>query len=288
MAAVKSRVPEWMGPPVSESGPVPSCRKDRWSNDNFRLASPAICLWLAGEAVRCYAADVREFLRQLQIPLAVGTIIAVVYLTYVLVARHTANQHFAERHRLAEATAEQKSKFLGTYGGSAVRILQFYARDGEILDDQSTVICYGVVNAKAVRIDPAVAEVYPALNRCVEAAPKHDTTYTLTAEGNDGKTVTAAFTLAVKPDVGSRPRITQFEVVKHTVEGGRNYFTVAFAFQNASSVRVDPPDMPALEDSAPFGQWLVAPEKTTTYTLTVMDKKGHKATKQLTLEVPGK
>jgi hypothetical protein len=236
----------------------------------------------------CYAAVVREFLRQLQIPLAVASIIALVYLAYILVARHTANQRFVERQKAAGPTDEQKSKFLGTYGGSAVKILQFYARDGEILDDQSTVICYGVVNAKSVRIDPPVADVYPALNRCVEAAPRRDTTYTLTAEGNDGKTATAALTLAVKPDIGNRPRIKEFDVVKHSVEQGRHYFTIAFAIENASSVRVDPPDMPALEDSAPFGQWVVAPEKTTTYTLTIMDKKGHKATKQLTVVVSGK
>ncbi|HUB80984.1 MAG TPA: hypothetical protein VMB03_19400 [Bryobacteraceae bacterium] len=230
----------------------------------------------------------REFLKQLQIPLGVATVIALVYLGYVVAARHMARQHLAERQQAAGPTEEQKSKFLGTYGGSAVKILQFYARDPEILDGQSTVICYGVVNAKSVRMDPAVADVYPALNRCVDAAPRHDTKYTLTADGNDGKTVTAEFTLAVKPDAGNRPRITKFEVTKHTVEQGRHYFTIAFAFENASSVRVDPPDMPALEDSAPFGQWVVAPQKTTTYTLTVMDKKGHKASKQLTVEVPGK
>jgi len=223
-----------------------------------------------------------------QIPLGVATAIALLYLGYVLLARHTASERFAERNKASEPTEKQKSKFLGTYGGSAVKILQFYARDPEIFDDQSTVICYGVVNAKSVKIDPPVADVYPALNRCVDAAPRHDTKYTLTAEGNDGKTVTAEFTLAVKPDVGNRPRITEFEVTKHTVEQGRHYFTIAFAFQNASSVRMDPPEMPALEDSAPFGKWVVAPEKTTTYTLTVADKKGHKATKQLTVEVPGK
>jgi len=239
-------------------------------------------------AVRCYAAILREFLKHAPIPLGVASIVALAYLGYVLLARHAADRRLAARHRVEEPSAEQESKFLDTYGGSAVKILQFYARDGEILDDQSTVICYGVVNAKSVRIDPPVAEVYPALNRCVEVAPQRDTTYTLTAEGKDGRTLTAAFTLAVKPDLANRPRITDFRVVKHSFEEGRHYFTVAFAFQNASQVRVDPPDIPALEDSAPFGQWVVAPEKTTTYTLTVMDKKGRKATRQLTVEVPKK
>jgi hypothetical protein len=131
-----------------------------------------------------------------------------------------------------------------------------------------------------------VATVYPALNRCVEAAPQHDTKYTLTAEGNDGQTVTAEFTLAVKPDLANRPRITDFRVTKHTFEQGRHYFTIAFAFANARTVTIDPPVFSPLVDSAPFGQWVVTPEATTTYTLTVMDKKGRKASKQLTVEVP--
>jgi hypothetical protein len=49
---------------------------------------------------------------------------------------------------------------------------------------------------------------------------------------------------------------------------------------------IDPPVFGKLEDSAPFGQWVVTPDKTTTYTLTVIDKKGRKASKQLRLEVP--
>jgi hypothetical protein len=72
-----------------------------------------------------------------------------------------------------------------------LKILQFYARDGVIIEDQSTVICYGVVNAKSLRIDPPMPGFYPALNRCVEVSPQHDTKYTLTAVGNDGQTASA-------------------------------------------------------------------------------------------------
>ena len=227
-----------------------------------------------------------ELLKRAQIPVGVGTAIALVYLGYVFLARHSANERYAARTKVAEPTEAEKAKFADTYGGTAVKILQFYARDGAITDDQKTVICYGVVNAKSVRIDPPVADMYPALNRCVDVAAKRDTRYTLTAEGNDGKTATAEFTLAVRPDVENRPRITSFEVSKNTVEQGRHYVTLSFAFQNASTVSIDPPVFAPLTDSAPFGQWTVTPDKTTTYTLTVTDKKGHKAIKQLTVEIP--
>ena len=227
-----------------------------------------------------------ELLKRAQIPLRVGAAIALVYLGYVFLARHSADQRYVERTKVSEPSKEEKSKSAETYGGTAVKILQFYARDGAITDDQSTVICYGVVNAKSVRIDPPVADVYPALSRCVEAAPQHETKYTLTAEGKDGKTATAEFTLAVRPDLENRPRITSFAVAKHTVEQGRHYVLIAFAFQNASTVSIDPSVFSPLTDSAPFGQWTVTPDKTTTYTLTVSDKKGRKASRQLTVEVP--
>jgi hypothetical protein len=227
-----------------------------------------------------------ELLKRAQIPLSVATVVALAYLGYVMLARHSADQQLAEREKRAQPSDEQNAKFASTYGGTAVKILQFFARDGAITDDQSTVLCYGVVNAKSVRMDPPVATVYPALNRCVDVAPRRDTKYTLTAEGNDGKTVTAEFTLKVGPDVANLPRITSFEVAKHTVEQGKHYFTISFSFENARTVMIDPPVFKPLEDSAPFGNWTVTPETTTTYTLTVVDKKGRKASKQLTIEVP--
>lgn len=235
---------------------------------------------------RCYPAHVWELFKRAQIPLRVAAVIALAYLGYVFLARRTADQRYAESHQLTGPSAEQNAKFASTYGGSALKITQFLARDAVIVEDQTTVLCYGVLNAKSVRIEPPVGDIYPALNRCVDVSPQHDTKYTLTAEGNDGKTATAEFTLAVKPDLENLPRITSFKVTRHRVEQGKHYFDIAFEFANASKVTIDPPVFSPLEDSAPFGQWMVAPDKTTTYTLTVMDKKGRKASRQLTVEVP--
>jgi hypothetical protein len=234
----------------------------------------------------CYPALVWELFKRAQIPLRVAAVIALAYLGYVLLARRTADQRYAERQKLGRPSAEQNDKFAATYGGSALKITQFFARDVAIVEGQSTVLCYGVLNAKSVRIDPPVGDVYPALNRCVDVAPQHDTKYTVTAVGNDGQTATAEFTLAVKADVESLPRVTSFRVTKHTIEQGKHYVTIAFEFANARTVTIDPPVFSTLENSAPFGQWVVTPDKTTTYTLTVMDKRGRKASKQLTVEVP--
>ena len=40
---------------------------------------------------------------------------------------------------MAEPSDAQKSEFAKTYGGTAVKILQFYARDGAITDGQNTI-----------------------------------------------------------------------------------------------------------------------------------------------------
>lgn len=225
-----------------------------------------------------------QLLKRAEIPLRVGAILAAVYLGYVFLARHTTDQRWADGQKRAEPAPNPK--FEATYGGTGLKILQFYAREGTITEDQGTVICYGVLNAKSVRIEPPVEGVYPAFNKCVAIQPEHDTKYTLVAEGSDGQTATAAFTVAVKPDVAGLPRITAFQVVKHSLELGHHYFTIAFRFENARTVSIDPPAFSTIEDSAPFGQFMVAPEATTTYTLTVVGKKGRKAQKQLTVDVP--
>jgi hypothetical protein len=227
-----------------------------------------------------------QFLKRAAIPLRVAAAIVAAYLGYVFLARLTSDQRWAARQKPAQTAPERESKFAATYGGTALKVLQFYPRESVVTEGQSTLICYGVLNAKSLRIDPPVGSVYPALNRCVEVQPEHDTKYTLTAEGTDGTTATAAFTVAVKPDVANLPRITSFEVVKHSQELGRHYFTIAFSFENARTVTIDPPAFSPIEDSAPFGQFIVEPETTTTYTLTVIGKKGRKAQKQLTVEVP--
>jgi len=196
------------------------------------------------------------------------------------------NRLLDNRRRDGENGAEARARaaFLHTYGTTDLRILQFYARDGELVEGRSTVLCYGVLNAKAVRVDPPVDGVSPALNRCVEVAPLHDTRYTLTAEGADGQKVSESFTLVVVPDAAALPRITSFGIAQRGVDRGRPYFKLAFTVENAETVDVDPPVIPTLH-RAPLGQFVVAPAKTTTYTLTVTGKHGRKTSRQVTVTV---
>ena len=88
-----------------------------------------------------------------------------------------------------------------------VRILRFYASVGEIAPGESAMLCYGVENARSVRISPPVAGVIPSSKRCLEIVPKHTTHYTIWAEGFDGRVAMQSLTLPVEtmPPAPSQP-----------------------------------------------------------------------------------
>jgi len=86
-----------------------------------------------------------------------------------------------------------------------VRILRFYASVGLVVTGESAKLCYGVENAKSVRISPPVPGVYPSTLRCLEVVPKHTTHYTILAEGYDGKVAMQSLTLPVESAPALRP-----------------------------------------------------------------------------------
>lgn len=167
-----------------------------------------------------------------------------------------------------------------------VKILAFYPREETIIEGGTTLLCYGVTNAKSVRIDPPVEGVSPAFSRCVEVEPKSETRYTLTAEGFDGRIAAQSCTVHVGPDVAGMPKITSFRIEGAQKDySGATVFTLSFADQNAEEVSISPGNFPTLHGS-PSGQFSVKPDKTTTYTLTVKAKNGHVVEQKLTVEVP--
>jgi len=82
--------------------------------------------------------------------------------------------------------------------GGPVRILEFYASSGAVLRGEMAMLCYGVENAKSVRISPLLRGIYPSANRCIEIVPEHTTHYTLLAEGYDGTVDARSLTLPVQ------------------------------------------------------------------------------------------
>jgi hypothetical protein len=80
-----------------------------------------------------------------------------------------------------------------------VRILEFRASVGTLMPGQTAQLCYGVENARTVRIAPVAPQgVDPSIKRCMDIVPKHTTHYTLLAIGFDGSVATRSFTLPVE------------------------------------------------------------------------------------------
>jgi len=208
---------------------------------------------------------------------------AVAWLALIFAYRALSTLRWTRAH---SRPASDNPEFARTYYGTDLKIIQFYAREGTVTEGDKTVLCYGVLNARSVRLDPPVANVYPSLNRCVEAAPSREMQYTLTAEGQDGRTVSAALTIGVEPDQETLPRIKSFAIAKRERDySGKWIFSLNYSLENCEEVSIDPPVFPTLHRS-PFGSFYVAPATTTTYTLTVLGKYGHKTSRQLTVEVP--
>ncbi len=217
------------------------------------------------------------------VQIAVGA--AVACCGWVFIARYMTNARWLDRLGRSHA-APRNAEFDRVYGGSKVKILNFYARDGNMTEGDRTVLCYGVYNAKSVRIEPWVGEVTPSIARCLAVAPEQDTRFTIAAVGEDGSAASETFVLPVKPDYDSFPKVTAFRVVGESVgHGGVHVFSLYFATRNAVEVSIDPPVLPTMH-GAPYSYFYVAPKETTTYTLKVLGKKGRTAEKQLTVTVP--
>ncbi len=102
------------------------------------------------------------------------------------------------RERALEKKREEDRRTVELLGGNRFEILQFYASPGVIRRGETAQVCYGVSNAKVLRIEPRPASgVWPSLSRCVEVAPPKDTTYTLTIEDGKGSTKTATVEVKV-------------------------------------------------------------------------------------------
>ena len=125
-----------------------------------------------------------------------AAVLAALYVVWVFAAR------WNQERRIEEAAQAQKAKadkeITETYGGSRLKILNFYAAPGMIRRGEKALVCYGVANAKSIRLDPAVERVWPSTSRCFEVAPGRDTRYTLTAEDAEGHAAKASFVLQVR------------------------------------------------------------------------------------------
>jgi hypothetical protein len=118
---------------------------------------------------------------------------------WILFSRWQENKRFDRQSREAkvEKQQEQDRAALDQFGGKELDIQSFYASPGAIKRGESVQLCYGVANAKAVKLEPQPNPVWPSYSRCVDVTPTKTTTYTLTIQDAAGNSKTQSLQVKV-------------------------------------------------------------------------------------------
>jgi hypothetical protein len=127
-------------------------------------------------------------------------LIVLAFVGYTMWSRRTQDADLAYKQQAAKTAQQRESDAAAVeeLGGSDFKILAFYASPGLIHRGETVDMCYGVSNAKTVKLDPPEGNVWPSANRCMQVTPKKTTTYTLTIEDGKGKTANQQLTITVK------------------------------------------------------------------------------------------
>jgi len=130
--------------------------------------------------------------------LLVGIVVLVV--GWILFSRWHENLSMERRTReeRSQKQLENDRVALEQLGGKDLAIQSFYASPGAIHKGGSVQLCYGVANAKAVKLEPQTNAVWPSYARCVSVSPAKSTTYTLTISDTSGNTKTQSLQVTVE------------------------------------------------------------------------------------------
>ncbi len=126
--------------------------------------------------------------------------IAFLAVGWIFYSRREENRLIEQKSR-EEKTQKQTENdriALEQLGGKELAIQSFYAIPGTIRRGESLQLCYGVANAKSVKLEPQTNPVWPSYARCVDVAPTKDTTYTLTIADAAGNTKSQSLEVKVR------------------------------------------------------------------------------------------
>jgi len=126
--------------------------------------------------------------------------IAALVVGWILFSRWQENRGLEKRAK-EERTQKQQEQdriALEQFGGKELAIKNFYASPGAIRRGETVQLCYGVANAKTVKLEPQSNPVWPSYSRCVDVTPNKSTTYTLTIVDAAGNTRTQTLKVKVR------------------------------------------------------------------------------------------
>lgn len=124
-------------------------------------------------------------------------IIVALYVAWTFYSRYESNRK-AQQAIAAKRAEANKDEVNQIFGPGEIKFTTFAADAGVLHPGQTTQLCYGVLNAKTVKIDPPIEQAKPTYYHCVEIAPKKTTTYTITAEDAKGNKKSQSLTIQVR------------------------------------------------------------------------------------------
>lgn len=126
--------------------------------------------------------------------------IVLLVVVWILASRWQENLSIERRTRgeRSQKQLENDRVALEQLGGKDLAIQSFYASPGAIHKGDSVQLCYGVANAKTVKLEPQPNAVWPSYARCVSVSPAKSTTYTLTIGDASGNTETQSLQVNVE------------------------------------------------------------------------------------------
>jgi hypothetical protein len=127
-------------------------------------------------------------------------LIVLLYLGWIFFSRWQDDRDIERRaaERQAATQQAQDRTTVEQMGGKELAIQNFYGNPGVVHRGDSAQLCYGVANAKVVKLEPQDNPVWPSYSRCVDVKPTKTTTYTLTAEDAAGHSVTQNVEIQVR------------------------------------------------------------------------------------------
>jgi len=140
----------------------------------------------------------------------------------------------------AAPAASKGSSMPEEYLSPHLRILMFYQTDPAAPLGRPLTVCYGVLNAVSVALDPRLAELKPALNHCFPVTVERPRMLMLAATGKDGERAAAALMLGSRLP---RPAFTAIQLSTLTPRRGEKV-TLCYGTNSATSVHLLPSGPP--------------------------------------------
>jgi hypothetical protein len=126
----------------------------------------------------------------------VGVVIAILYLAWTFYSRHLSDEQAAQ-DLAAKKQAQRQHEADLIFGSGEVKIVSYSVDKASMALGESADLCYGVVNATKVVIEPHLEDSKPSSYHCLTVSPKATTTYTITASNDKGESKSLSVTVKV-------------------------------------------------------------------------------------------